>query len=45
MSLVDQNTNADHTTVEHTHPMVISAQDNAQDNPTWDQAINGPYKE
>ena len=45
MSLLDQSTVVDHNTVEHTHPMVLSAQDNTQDNPTWDQAINGPYKE
>ena len=45
MSLVDQNTDVDHNTVEHTHPMVLSEQANAQDNPTWDQVMNGPYKE
>ena len=45
MSLVDQNTDVDHNTVAHTHPMVLSAQANSQDNPTWDQAMNGPYKE
>ena len=45
MSLVDQNTDVDHNTVEKTHPMVLSAQANAQDNPTWDQAMNGPCKE
>ena len=45
MSLVDQNTDVDHNTVKHTHPIVLSAKSNAQDNPIWDQAMNGPYKE
>jgi hypothetical protein len=45
MTLVEQYTDIDENTVEWMHPMVLAAKANAEDNPTWDQAMNGPDRE
>ena len=45
MTLLGQHTYVDHNTIEQMNPMILGAQANAQDNPTWNQAMNGPYKE
>ena len=45
MSLIEQHTDLDHATVEWMHPMVMAAKANASDNPTWDQAMNGPDRD
>lgn len=42
LNLIDQNTDPDSNTVEWMHPMILAAKANAADNPTWDQAMNGP---
>jgi len=42
MSLMEQHTDLDSNTVEWMHPMALAAKANAEDNPTWDQAMNGP---
>ena len=42
MSLIDHYTDPDSNTVEWMHPMVLAAKANAANNPTWDQAMNGP---
>jgi hypothetical protein len=44
MHLLEQQTNLDEHTVEWMHPMILSTKANAEDNPTWDQAMNGPDK-
>ena len=45
MNLLAQNTDMDYNTLEEMHPMLLSANANAQDNPTWEQAMNGPFKD
>jgi hypothetical protein len=45
MTLVERHTDIDENTVEWMHPMVLAAKANAEDNPTWDQAMNGPDHE
>jgi hypothetical protein len=45
MTLVKWHTDIDENTVEWMHPMVLAAKANAEDNPTWDQAMNGPERE
>jgi hypothetical protein len=37
---IDWNTN----TVEWTYPLSLSARENSEDNPTWEEAINGPNR-
>jgi hypothetical protein len=45
MNVIDKHTDVDHNTVEWMHPMILSAKANAEDNPTWDQVMNGPDRE
>jgi hypothetical protein len=42
MALIDQKTDVDTGTVEWMHPMILAAKANSEDNPTWEQAMNGP---
>jgi Reverse transcriptase (RNA-dependent DNA polymerase) len=42
MNLLEQHTDLENNTVEWMHPMILAAKANAEDNPTWDQAMNGP---
>ncbi len=42
MSLMEKHTDLDENTVEEMHPMILAAQANAADNPTWTEAMNGP---
>jgi hypothetical protein len=42
MTLVDKHTDIDTNTVEWMHPMILAAKANAEDNPIWEQAMNGP---
>ena len=42
---MQQHTDLDRNTVEWLHPMMFMIQANAQDNPTWDEAMNGPNQE
>ena len=42
---MQQHTDLDQNTVEWLHPMMFMIQANAQDNPTWDEAMNGPNQE
>jgi hypothetical protein len=45
MSLVNLHTDIKHNTIEWMHPMVLAAKANAEDNPTWEQAMNGPDRD
>jgi hypothetical protein len=45
MTDVELHTDTDTNTVEWMHPMVLAAKANAEDNPTWDQAMNGPDRD
>jgi hypothetical protein len=45
MSLVNLHTDIEHNTIEWMHPMVLAAKANAEDNPTWEQAMNGPDRD
>ena len=45
LSWMEQHTNVDDKTIEMYHPMLLSAQANAADNPTWEQVVNEPYSE
>jgi hypothetical protein len=42
MNLVERHTDIENNTVEWMHPMILAAKANADDNPTWEQAMNGP---
>jgi hypothetical protein len=42
MNLINLHTDVEHNTVEWMHPMILAAKANAEDNPTWEQAMNGP---
>jgi hypothetical protein len=42
--LLEQQTNLDEKPVEWMHPMILSTKANAEENPTWDQTMNGPDK-
>ena len=39
---MQQNSDLDHNTVEWFHPVMLMVQVNAQDNPRWEEAMNGP---
>jgi hypothetical protein len=45
MANVESHTDIEANTVEWMHPMVLAAKANAEDNPTWDQAMNGPDRD
>jgi hypothetical protein len=42
MHLTEQHTDLEINTVEWMHSLVLSTKANSEDNPTWDQAMNGP---
>jgi Reverse transcriptase (RNA-dependent DNA polymerase) len=42
---VERFTDFDSGTVEWMHPMILAAKANAEDNPTFEQAMNGPDRE
>jgi hypothetical protein len=44
LSQLDLHTDHDEMTVEWQHPMELSARANAEDNPTWEEAMNGRDK-
>jgi hypothetical protein len=44
-ALIETMTDQENDTIEEIHPMVLAAKANADDNPTWEQAMNGPNKE
>jgi len=44
MSLIDQNTDPEHNTIEWMHPMIFGSKANSEDNPTWEEAMNGPNR-
>jgi hypothetical protein len=44
-SLTQDETDLKENTVEWMHPMILAAKANSEDNPTWDEAMNGPLKE
>ena len=45
MHLIESHTDLDENTVEWMHPMALATKANAEDNPTWDQAMNGPDRQ
>lgn len=45
MTEIERHTDFDTGTVEWMHPMILAIKANAEDNPTVDQAMNGPVKE
>jgi hypothetical protein len=45
MHVIDQHTDVDQNTIEWMHPMVLAAKANAEDNPSWEEAMNGPDRE
>ena len=45
MNLMSQHTDVDDGTVEWMHPMILAAQANSADNPTWNEAMSGPDKD
>jgi hypothetical protein len=44
-SLTQDETDLKENTVEWMHPMILAAKANNEDNPNWDEAMNGPLKE
>ena len=42
LNLMEQNTDLDENMVDWMHPMTLAAQANSADNPTWEEAMNGP---
>ena len=42
LSFINYSTNIDNNTIEELHPFPLATQANAADNPTWEEAINGP---
>jgi hypothetical protein len=41
-SMLQRETDPMEGTVEHMEPTVLATKANSEDNPTWDQAMNGP---
>jgi Reverse transcriptase (RNA-dependent DNA polymerase) len=41
---MDDHTDPEHDTIEEWHPFAFASQVNASDNPTWEEAMNGPDK-
>jgi hypothetical protein len=41
---IDEHTDLDEGTVEWMHPLILAMKANAEDNPNWQQAMNGPDK-
>ena len=44
MILIEKHTDINADTVEWMHSLAFSAKANSDDNPMWDEAINGLYK-
>jgi hypothetical protein len=44
-TLLEQHTDIDEDTIEWMHPLALAAKANAEDNPQWEEAMSGPYKE
>ena len=42
MSQHEHDTDLENDTVEAMHPLFLTAKANAADNPTWNEAMNGP---
>jgi hypothetical protein len=42
MALMHENTDPEYNTVKWMHPMLLGAKANSEDNPTWEEAMNGP---
>ena len=42
LSFANKSIHVDDQTIEELHPFALATQINAADNPTWEQAINGP---
>jgi hypothetical protein len=42
MALMHKNTDPEYNTVEWMHPLFLGAKANSEDNPTWEEAMNGP---
>ena len=45
INFMEHCTDQRYRTIEEWHPAYLSSQANAADNPTWEQAMNGPNKE
>jgi hypothetical protein len=45
MNLIQLHNDVENNTVEWMHPMVLAAKANAEDNPTWEKAMNGPDRD
>ena len=43
-SWMQDHTDPEHDTIEEWHPFALASQMNASDNPTWEEAMNGPDK-
>jgi hypothetical protein len=41
---MEDHTDPEHDTIEEWHPFAFASQINASDNPTWEEAMNGPEK-
>ena len=41
---MEHHTDTDHDTMEEWHPFALAAQGNGTNNPTWEEAMNGPNK-
>jgi predicted short-subunit dehydrogenase-like oxidoreductase (DUF2520 family) len=44
MAILQQHTDKHYNTIEWMHPLALATLENAKDNPTWEQAMNGPDK-
>ena len=44
-SLAINDMDMDNDTYEWLHPMILAAKANAEDNPSWEEAMNGPLAE
>ena len=45
MIQMNQMTHVMDGTTEEMHPLIFAAAANSQDNPTWEEAMNGPNKQ
>ena len=43
--MMQENTDVEYNTVEWMHPMFLGAKPNSEDNPTWEEAMNGPNRQ
>ena len=42
LSFVNYSINIDNNTIEELHPFTLATQANEANNPTWEEAVNGP---